>query len=117
MRECLATKLLPPPYLPRGDQSGQFPTSRDILYAYDLIIFGETPIGLLNEGEMDWIRDFVEKRGGGIIFIDGPRQKLKKFGGTPILDLAPVEWIEDEGVLDVSKFGEAFPFSIENQRL
>jgi len=28
----------------------------------------------------------------------------------------PVEWIEDEDVLDVSKFGEAFPFTIETQK-
>ena len=81
--------------VPRGDKTGQFPTSRDALYSYDLIIFGETPTGLLNEGELGWIRDFVQKRGGGIIFIDGPRQKLKQFAGTPILDLAPVEWLDN----------------------
>ena len=81
--------------VPRGDKTGQFPTSRDALYAYDLIIFGETPTGLLNEGELGWIRDFVQKRGGGILFIDGPRQKLKQFAGTPILDLAPVQWVQD----------------------
>ena len=57
--------------------------------------FLETPTGLLNEGELGWIRDFVQKRGGGIIFIDGPRQKLKQFAGTPILDLAPVEWLDN----------------------
>jgi len=83
------------PELPRGDKNGQFPTTRDALYTYDLILFGELPANLLNETELGWIKDYVMKRGGGILFVDGPRQKLKEYTGTSILDLIPISWIPD----------------------
>jgi uncharacterized membrane protein len=114
--------------IPRGNVDGQFPASRDALYAYDLILFGETPVELFNEGELSWIKDFVEKRGGGIIFIDGPRQKLKQFAGTPIIDLAPVEWVENAELrfpkwLQITERGASqsaltlIPEPTENERL
>ena len=83
------------PEIPRGEKVGQFPNTRDALYTYDLILFGELPTNLLKENELKWIKDYVEKRAGGILFIDGPRQKLKEYTGTPILDLIPISWIPD----------------------
>jgi len=114
--------------IPRGNVDGQFPASRDALYAYDLILFGETPVGLLNEKELSWIKDFVEKRGGGIIFIDGPRQKLRQFVETPIIDLVPVEWVENAELrfpkwLQITERGASqsaltlIPEPAENERL
>jgi len=114
--------------IPRGNVAGQFPASRDALYAYDLILFGETPVELFNESELSWIKDFVEKRGGGIIFIDGPRQKLKQFAGTPIIDLAPVEWVKNAELrfpkwLQITERGASqsaltlIPEPAENERL
>ena len=96
--------------LPRGEKQGQFPTTRDALYSYDLILFGEMPSDLLNERELGWIQDYVMKRGGGIVFIDGPRQKLKDYAGTSIMDLIPISWIPDAEIrfpeaLDITELG------------
>ena len=83
------------PNIPRGEDPGQFPTSRDQLYSYDLILFGELPADLLNETELGWIKDYIQRRAGGIIFIDGPRQKLKDYAGSTIMDLIPISWIPE----------------------
>jgi uncharacterized membrane protein len=81
--------------LPRGDNKDQFPQTRDALFEYDLIIFGEVAIGLFADYELKWIRDFVETRGGGIIFIDGQRKKLRQFTEQNLGPLLPVEWSMD----------------------
>jgi uncharacterized membrane protein len=81
--------------LPRGDKKDQFPQTREALFEYDLIIFGEVAIGLFADYELKWIRDFVETRGGGIIFIDGQRKKLQQFTEQNLGPLLPVEWSMD----------------------
>lgn len=78
--------------LVRGNQNGQFPKDRETLYGYQLIIIGDIPPNLLTSQEMEWIREFVEKRGGGLIFIDGPREKQSRLLGTPLKPLLPVDW-------------------------
>lgn len=95
VNEIIAGAAADTPSLPRGSKDGEFPNTKDDLYSYDLILFGELPANLLNDTDLGWIRDFVMKRGGGIIFLDGPRQKLKDYTGTPILDLIPATWISD----------------------
>ncbi len=76
----------------RGDKPGTFPTSRKALDAYDLILFGEVPRGILKDEELTWLSEFVAKRGGAIAFIDGPRGVLRGYAGTPLAPLFPVEW-------------------------
>ncbi|MEO6785621.1 MAG: hypothetical protein ABI318_05760, partial [Chthoniobacteraceae bacterium] len=76
----------------RGDKAGTFPASRKALDAYDLVIFGEVPRGVLRDEELGWLADFVGKRGGAIVFIDGQRGLLRGYAGTPLAPLFPVEW-------------------------
>jgi hypothetical protein len=80
------------PGFPRGEGDGQFPNDPALLQPYDLIIFGEVPRTLFKDTELTWLRDFVANRGGAIIFIDGPRQRLKEYAGTALAPLFPVEW-------------------------
>lgn len=84
---------------PRGDRAGAFPNEPALLASYDLIIFGEVPRDILKEDEMQMIADFVAKRGGAIVFIDGPRGRLKEFNNTPLAALFPVEW-KGDGIRD-----------------
>ncbi len=79
--------------LPRGDQNDQFPTSRDALFEYGMIIFGEVAPELFTEQEFDWLREFVEIRGGGMVFIDGQRGTLRKLTEQSLGDLFPVNWL------------------------
>ena len=78
--------------LPRGDGDNQFPENRDDLFTYDIIIFGEIAPEMLAEYEYQWIREFAEIRGGGIVFVDGQRGRMKKFTQQSLSALLPVEW-------------------------
>ena len=79
--------------LPRGDGPHQFPETRDALFEYDLIVYGELDAGILTEHEFSWIRDFVEVRGGGMVFVDGNRNRLSRLSERNIGSLLPVEWL------------------------
>ena len=57
--------------LPRGDGPDRFPTDRGSLFQYDLIVLGDVSTEVFAENELQWIREFVESRGGGLVFIDG----------------------------------------------
>ena len=76
----------------RGTKPEQFPLEQGQLQSYDLIIFGEVPRSVFKGDELAWLRDFVEKRGGAMIFIDGSRGRLKEYADSPIAPLFPVEW-------------------------
>ena len=78
--------------LPRGDGEGQFPSSREALFDYDLIVLGEIDAELLTENELEWISEFVQIRGGGLILVDGRRSKLRGLVNRGLEDLVPVEW-------------------------
>jgi hypothetical protein len=78
--------------LPRGEHAGQFPPDREALFEYDLVIFGEIAADLFAPHELQWLRDFVEIRGGGLIFVDGQRGSLKQLSDENLGSLLPVEW-------------------------
>jgi hypothetical protein len=84
------------------ETDGIFPTDRQSLFAYDLVVFGEVPVGALTEDELGWVRDFAQNRGGGVIFLDGPRQRLADLVNSPISALLPVKFTG-------SSAGEALP--------
>ncbi len=76
----------------RGKLPGQFPPDKETLFGYQLVIFGDLPPNTLTANELDWLREFVEQRGGGIIFVDGPRTPLLNYLATPLKSLLGVEW-------------------------
>ncbi|MCE9610084.1 MAG: hypothetical protein K8R23_07730 [Chthoniobacter sp.] len=75
-------------------KEGKFPGTKAELDAYELIIFGEVPKELLNPDEQRWLADFVGKRGGAIIFLDGARGHLRQYGDSPLGALLPVEYLD-----------------------
>lgn len=88
--------------LPRGDRDNQFPADRETLFQYDLVIFGEIAPELFASHELQWLREFVEIRGGGMIFIDGQRGLLKQFSTETIGSLLPIEWTATPAVVTSS---------------
>ncbi|MCA9061687.1 MAG: hypothetical protein KDA96_01430 [Planctomycetaceae bacterium] len=100
--------------LSRGTQDGQFPDSRDGLFEYDMVVVGDIAANLFTEHELQWLSDFVEVRGGGMIFIDGQRQRLQGLITTQAGNLLPVEWTNEplESVpagLELTARGESLP--------
>lgn len=67
-----------------------FPVSRDELFTYDVLIFGDVNPALLSPSIMQNIYDFVTVRGGGVIFIAGPRYTPLAFRDTPLAPLLPM---------------------------
>ena len=85
----------------RGKNEGELPSSREEMLNYDLIIFGDISKNLFDEQDIVWIREFVEQRSGGIIFIDGRRGGLQTFKGTKLEDVLPVNWKSAAGTRDI----------------
>jgi hypothetical protein len=73
----------------RADEGEAFPKTRDALMAYDVVVLGELPGDTLNETELGWLYDFVAKRAGGLIALDGRRGHFLDYAQTPIAPLFP----------------------------
>jgi len=67
-----------------------FPASRDELFRYDVLIFGDVNPALLSPSIMNNIYEFVTVRGGGLIFIAGPRYTPLAYRDTPLAPLLPM---------------------------
>lgn len=93
--------------LPRANEATEdagFPATRDELFAYDLIVLGEIEPTLLSRDEQQWLRDFVEIRGGGLILIDGQRGLLRQFPSDTIGPMIPVDWPDGGEILQGLSF-------------
>ena len=77
-----------------GDKAGQLPATREALFAYDLIGFGEVPAKLLKPEDLEWIKEFVGSRGGGLFFVDGQRGLLREYAKGAFRSLFPVDWFD-----------------------
>ncbi len=82
------------PIVKRGDQSGQFPDTRETMAQYDAIILGEVPPDQFSETDADLLREFVT-RGGGLIVIDGRYERLKTLAQDSLPELIPVKFLEE----------------------
>ena len=76
-----------------GTLQKDFPKTRDELLSYDLIILGDVALNRLKPESLDWIIEFVEKRGGGLILVDGQRGKLHEWSQGKTAPLIPVRFL------------------------
>jgi len=67
-----------------------FPVTREELFAYDVIIFGDVNPSFLNRSVMQNIDAFVRERGGGIVFLSGPQNTPLAYRDTPLASLLPI---------------------------
>jgi uncharacterized membrane protein len=68
-----------------------FPTCADDLFGYDGIVVGSVEAGYFTPVQQDLIRQFVDRRGGGVLWLGG-RSSLADGGwaGSSLIDLLPV---------------------------
>ncbi|MCB1208617.1 MAG: hypothetical protein KDK97_04780 [Verrucomicrobiales bacterium] len=76
-----------------GELAKKFPATRDDLLTFDLILIGDVSPDRFKPEQIDWITEFVEKRGGGLIWIDGRRGHMKGWSQGKTANLVPVTWV------------------------
>jgi hypothetical protein len=72
-----------------------FPSSKEELLSFDLVVMGDVSPQRLRPEHAEWLLEFVEKRGGGLILLDGARGKLRDWAQTKAASMIPVQWIGD----------------------
>jgi len=75
-----------------------FPVNKEQLFQYDVIIFGDVKpnwagkvAGGIGQSELDHLKEFVEERGGGLVFIAGPNFTPTAYSNSSIADLFPID--------------------------
>lgn len=82
------------PRVERGEESGEFPNTREAMAKYDAIIMGEVPPDQFRETDANLLRDFVT-RGGGLILIDGHYNRMREIAETELPELVPVNYLDE----------------------
>lgn len=71
-----------------------FPTTREDLFGYSGIIFGDVESGFFEFSQLEMVRDFVGKRGGGFLMSGGRASfSAGAYQNTPIEEVLPF-WLE-----------------------
>jgi hypothetical protein len=75
------------------DETAQrvFPVSREELFRYDVLLFGDVNPSFLSRSVMENMVAFVEERGGGIVFLSGPKYTPLAYRDTPLATLMPID--------------------------
>jgi uncharacterized membrane protein len=75
-----------------------FPAKPEELFQYDGLIIGSVEANYFTQAQQDLIREFANRRGGGILFLGG-RFALAEGGypHSPLAELLPVELPETKG--------------------
>jgi len=70
---------------------GGFPKTREELFRYRGLILGSVEAAAFTADQLQMISDFVDRRGGGLLMIGGPRSFAEGgYGATPVADVLPV---------------------------
>jgi uncharacterized membrane protein len=88
----LLTQLDLAPSLKKDDLADGFPSKAEDLFAFQAVIIGSTEANYFTATQQQLIRDFVDKRGGGLLFTGG-RHALSDGGyqSSPLVDLMPTK--------------------------
>ncbi len=68
-----------------------FPTSKEELRSYDVILFGDVNPIYLNENQLRNLNDFVLDKGGGLALLAGRRFLPAAYRDTPLETVIPIE--------------------------
>ncbi len=75
----------------RGEQYiDRYPTTKQELYEYDIIIFGDVARDEFSLKQLELTHEFVEEKGRPFVMVAGDRYCPYDFAGTPIERLLPI---------------------------
>jgi hypothetical protein len=69
-----------------------FPTRREELFAFDLIVFGDVDPRHFTPSQLEFLADFVARSGGSFLMLAGRRFSPWSYRDTPIERMLPVEF-------------------------
>lgn len=72
----------------------EFPRTREDLFEYDVVMIGDLHPDSLSRAQKEWLVEFVDDHGGGVIFLSGQWFMPQRYRGDPLEKLLPVE-LED----------------------
>jgi uncharacterized membrane protein len=70
----------------------KFPTSKEDIFKYDLIILGDVDPSTFAPDALQNLNEFVTKFGGAMIFIAGQAYDPIAYAKTPLEKMLPIEW-------------------------
>jgi hypothetical protein len=81
-----------------GELEDGFPSTAEVLFSFQGLILGSVEASYFTPGQQELIRQFVDRRGGGLLFLGG-RAALADGGyaGSAFVDLLPVFLPERKG--------------------
>src|SRR4051794_8913882 len=87
-----------PPSMGEKDLEEGFPTKAEDLFAFQGLIIGSVEANYFTPAQQQLIHDFVDRRGGGLLFLGG-RATLSDGGypSSPLADLVPTRLPEGKG--------------------
>lgn len=88
-----------------GELAGGFPDKAETLFRYDVLILGSVEAALLTREQQAAIRDFVARRGGGLLLLGGRHAYARGGHARSVLaELMPVHPVDDAttGATDVA---------------
>ena len=75
----------------QDEMAAGFPKTREELFSYRGIILGSIEACAFTGDQLRMIAEFVERRGGGLLMLGGPRSFAEGgYAGTPVADALPV---------------------------
>jgi len=68
-----------------------FPVTKEELFQYDVVVFGDVNPAYLSSSILDNLKEFVGERGRGMLFIAGPYYNPAAYRATTLETLLPIE--------------------------
>lgn len=75
-----------------------FPATREELLKFDLILLGDVAPDHLTSQQVQWLKEFVELSGGGLVIIGGSQRHLAQPAFAALHSCLPVEWLQGRAV-------------------
>lgn len=96
----------------------EFPKTREKFFEakYNLLILGDVPSGYFSKEQQEWIREFVQNR-GGLIVMAGRQNMPASYENTPIGELLPVEFKKEKFGIDAETRTQEYPPTLTNEGL
>lgn len=73
-----------------------FPKTRAELFAYDCVVFSNLGPDVLEEQQVEWLSQWIEGRGGGMIVAGAKALTAKAWSDTPLEPLLPVTLVDEQ---------------------